>query len=99
LEIKSTKSVQTDTFSQSANFESKIDIRGMSMEEAQKVVEDFVDQALISSVDHLRILHGKGNGVLRKAVKMKLKEYDVEMKIYHPEANAGGDGVTLIEIK
>jgi hypothetical protein len=37
--------------------------------------------------------------VLRKAVKMKLKEYDVEMKIYHPEANAGGDGVTLIEIK
>ena len=99
LEIQSTKSVQTDTYSQTANFESKIDIRGMGMEESLKVIEDFIDQALISGVDHLRIVHGKGNGVLRKAVKMKLKEYDVEMNVYHPEANAGGDGVTLVEIK
>ena len=98
LEIQHSRSIQTNTVSQSANFESKIDIRGMGMEEALKVVEDFVDQALISNTDHLRILHGKGNGVLRRAVRMKLKEYNVEMEISHPEAKAGGDGVTLINI-
>lgn len=98
LEIKSSRSVHTDTISQNANFESKIDIRGMRMEEALKVVEDFVDQALITSTNNLRILHGKGNGILRKAVKMKLKEYDTEMDIRHPDPEQGGDGVTLVEI-
>ena len=100
LEIKNTKSIQASTISQAAKFESKIDIRGMGMEEAMKVVEDFVDQALISNTDHLRILHGKGTGVLRKAVRKKLREYNnVEMEISHPEHNQGGDGVTIIDIR
>lgn len=96
LEVKS-KSIKTDTLDNSANFKDKIDIRGLRMEEALKIVEDFVDQALISSANHLRIVHGKGNGTLRKIVKMKLKEYDSIARIYHPEPQAGGDGVTLVE--
>lgn len=99
LEIKSSKSVQMDTLNASAGFQSKIDIRGMRMEEALKVVEDFVDQALMASVANLRIIHGKGNGILRNAVKTKLREYDAEMAIRHPEPEQGGDGVTLVEIK
>ena len=91
LEIKK-KSIQTDTLDKSANFKDKIDIRGLRMDEALKIVEDFVDQALISSANHLRIVHGKGNGTLRKVVKKKLKEYDSIARIYHPEARAGGDG-------
>ncbi|MFK7937157.1 MAG: endonuclease MutS2, partial [Saprospiraceae bacterium] len=98
LEIKSTKSISLNTVAASANFESKIDIRGMRMEEAIQVVEDFVDQALMASATNLRIVHGKGNGVLRKVVKKKLREYDAVDKIYHPEAQAGGDGVTLVEM-
>jgi DNA mismatch repair protein MutS2 len=96
LETKS-KSILTDTLDKSANFKDKIDIRGLRMDEALKIVEDFVDQALISSANHLRIVHGKGNGTLRKIVKMKLKEYDSIARIYHPEPQAGGDGVTLVE--
>lgn len=99
LEIQSSKSVQMDTINASAGFQSKIDIRGMRMEEALKVVEDFVDQALMAGVANLRIIHGKGNGVLRKVVKSKLREYDVEINMRHPEPEQGGDGVTLIEIK
>ena len=99
LEIKSAKSVQMDTVNASAGFQSKIDIRGMRMEEALKVVEDFVDQALMASVGNLRIIHGKGNGILRNAVKMKLREYDVSMDVRHPEPEQGGDGVTLVEIQ
>ena len=100
LEIRSTKSVQTAQISGTAGFQSKIDIRGMRMEEAMKMVEDFVDRALMADSNTLRIVHGKGNGVLRKVVRQKLREYqNVDMNIRHPEAELGGDGVTLIEIK
>ncbi|MCB0589049.1 MAG: Smr/MutS family protein, partial [Phaeodactylibacter sp.] len=62
LEVQSTRSVQADMAAQAAGFESKLDIRGMRYDEALKVVEDFVDQALISNTNHLQIVHGKGNG-------------------------------------
>ena len=82
-----------------AGFQSKLDIRGMRLEEALKIVEEFVDHALLTSANNLRIVHGKGNGVLRKAVRMKLKEYNLPMAISHPEPELGGDGVTLVEIQ
>lgn len=99
LEVQSSKSVQMDTVERSADFQSKIDVRGMRMEEAMKIVENFMDQALISSAANLKIVHGKGNGVLRKAVRSKLREYNVNMEVWHPEPEQGGDGVTLVEIK
>jgi DNA mismatch repair protein MutS2 len=47
----------------------------------------------------LRILHGKGVGVLRKVVKSKLREYGGNIaRVYHPEPEHGGDGVTLVEL-
>ncbi|MBK6948558.1 MAG: Smr/MutS family protein [Haliscomenobacter sp.] len=99
LSVQQTKSIQTDMIHKSAGFQSKLDIRGMRLEEALKIVEEFVDQALLISANNLRIVHGKGNGVLRKAVRMKLKEYSLPMAISHPEPELGGDGVTLVEIQ
>ncbi|MEM9887122.1 MAG: endonuclease MutS2 [Bacteroidota bacterium] len=98
LDIRTTKSVQTDMTETSAKFQNKLDIRGMRLEEALRIVEDFVDRALVSNADHLRILHGKGTGVLRKAVKRKLREYDAVSKVSHPAAEFGGDGVTLVSL-
>ncbi len=98
LDRQGAKSISTDTVTQNANFESRIDIRGMRFEEAMKVIEDFMDRALMSNVGNLRIIHGKGNGTLRKVVKKKLREYDLNMNIYHPAQEFGGDGVTLVDI-
>jgi len=84
---------------QAAAFESKIDIRGMTPDEALLVLEKFVDNALLSNAAVLRILHGKGVGVLRKIVKSKLREYGGNIaRVYHPEPENGGDGVTLVEL-
>jgi DNA mismatch repair protein MutS2 len=99
IEIRSTKSVQTDMIGTSAKFESKVDLRGLRKDEALKILEDFVDKALISSVNQVQIVHGKGDGILRKAVKNKLKEYKGVFDIRHPEANSGGDGVTIVEFE
>ena len=84
---------------QSAAFENKIDLRGMSKDEALRVLERFVDNALLSSAVSLRILHGKGDGILRNIVRQKLREYGGSVgRAYHPEQNDGGDGVTVVEL-
>ncbi|MCC6461223.1 MAG: Smr/MutS family protein [Saprospiraceae bacterium] len=82
-----------------AAFDAKIDIRGMSKEESLRVLEKFVDNALLSNASLLRILHGKGDGILRKVVRYKLKEYGGSIaNVYHPEQESGGDGVTIVEL-
>lgn len=99
IEIRSKKSVHTDIVASSAKFESKIDLRGLRKDEAVKIFEDFVDKALISSVNQIRVVHGKGDGILRIAVRQKLKEYKGIFDVRHPEANEGGDGVTIVEFE
>lgn len=82
-----------------AVFENKIDIRGMTPDEAMRVLEKFVDNALLANATTLRILHGKGVGVLRRVVKEKLREYGRHItRTYHPEPELGGDGVTIVEL-
>lgn len=98
LDTNDRKSVKTDVVGNQANFESSIDLRGMRIEEALRLLEQFLDNALMSSANHLRIVHGKGSGVLRNAVKKKLREYRVEMEVSHPPHEQGGDGVTLVAL-
>ena len=72
-------------------------MRGMSMLDADKALEEFMDRAVVSSANSVHIVHGKGNGVLRKVVKNKLREYKQVKKFFHPEHNEGGDGATVVE--
>ncbi|MBI5913962.1 MAG: endonuclease MutS2 [Bacteroidetes bacterium] len=97
LDEKKKTSVQSDSVARNAGFDNKLDIRGMTPEEALKVVEDFLDRALMTSASNLRIVHGKGTGVLRKTVKNKIREYREVKQVYHPASDDGGDGVTVVE--
>ncbi len=97
LEVRNSQSIRMETSGPATDFQKKIDIRGMRYEEALQVVEEFMDQALLNSSSLLEIVHGKGTGVLRQAVRKKLREYNVEMDIRHPAPEQGGDGVTLVE--
>jgi DNA mismatch repair protein MutS2 len=97
LDIKRTPSVTTDAINRSATFDGKVDLRGMSMLDADKALEEFMDRAVVSSANSVHIVHGKGNGVLRKVVKQKLREYKQVKRSFHPEHNEGGDGATVVE--
>ncbi|MFQ5447995.1 MAG: endonuclease MutS2 [Saprospiraceae bacterium] len=97
LDVRTTTSIQSDTISQNASFDNKLDIRGMKMEDALRVVQDFLDMALLTSTNSLRIVHGKGTGVLREVVRKKLREYREVKNAFHPAAEDGGDGVTVVE--
>ncbi len=97
LEINRNKPV-TNNLKHRASFNAKIDLRGMRRDDALATLEKFVDEALINGSSHLEILHGKGDGILRKAVRMKLKEYPAISSIKHPPSERGGDGITLVEM-
>ncbi len=94
LDVKS-KSVTTDIINSKVEFESKIDIRGLRKDEAIQTLEVFIDKALLTNADTIRIVHGKGNGILKQSVIQKLKEYDAVSSYVHPPPREGGDGVTI----
>lgn len=97
--IRQQASIATTDLQRAAAFEPKLDLRGFSKDEALRTLERFVDNALMSSADSLRILHGKGDGILRKVVRQKLREYGGTIgRAYHPEQDQGGDGVTIVEL-
>ena len=95
IETKS-KGIITDTKINPYTIETKLDIRGYSKSEAEASIQEFLDNALMSSQPQLKILHGKGSGVLRKVLWAKAKEYKDIKKIWHPEEEFGGQGVTFI---
>ncbi|HOY04265.1 MAG TPA: Smr/MutS family protein [Saprospiraceae bacterium] len=97
--IKQVSTASNTNLQQAALFDAKVDLRGMSKDEALRVLEKFVDNALLSNASSLRILHGKGDGILRKVVRQKLREYGSNIgNVYHPEQESGGDGVTIVEL-
>jgi len=97
-DLRRVKGVFTDILSDASKVKDKIDIRGLRVDEALQQLQDFFDQALIAGKIDLEILHGKGDGTLKRIVRQKLKEYNLPMEISHPAPDAGGDGITLVHI-
>ena len=80
------------------NFKPEIDIGGIRGEEAINLVRDFIDNALIVQHRNLRILHGKGNGILRQLVREYLSTMDVVKSYRDEHVDLGGSGITVVEM-
>ncbi|MBK7627488.1 MAG: Smr/MutS family protein [Bacteroidales bacterium] len=80
------------------NFKPEIDIRGVRGEEAINQVRDLIDNALIVRHRNLRILHGKGNGILRQLVRQYLDTVDVVKSFRDEHVEFGGSGITVVEM-
>ncbi|MBN1953122.1 MAG: Smr/MutS family protein, partial [Bacteroidales bacterium] len=80
------------------NFRSEIDVRGQRGDEALALVQAFIDDALMVSVRHLRILHGKGNGILRQLIRDYLQSTGIVKSIKDAHADQGGAGITFVEL-
>jgi len=81
------------------DFNPSIDVRGMRADEALTAVENQLDKALLLNFNSLRILHGKGDGILRKTIRQMLKKYDAVKEVKSENPDFGGDGVTLVELQ
>lgn len=80
------------------NFRPEIDIRGHRGEEAISLVRDFIDNALMVQHRNLRILHGKGNGILRQLVREYLATMNVVRSFRDENVDLGGSGITVVEM-
>ena len=80
------------------NFKPEIDIRGVRGEEAINQVRELIDNALIVQHRNLRILHGKGNGILRQLVRQYLATVDVVKSFRDEYVEFGGSGITVVEM-
>ncbi|MCU0444986.1 MAG: endonuclease MutS2 [Microscillaceae bacterium] len=82
-----------------ANFSLNLDLRGKRGEEAMVELGNFMDDALLLNQQELRIIHGKGDGILRKLVRDLLKQYKEVASLQDEHADRGGAGVTIVTLK
>ena len=80
-------------------FKSQIDVRGMRTEEAIPKVVKLVDEASMLNIKEVRILHGKGNGILRQIIREYLRISPVVDRYDDEDIRMGGTGITVVKIK
>jgi DNA mismatch repair protein MutS2 len=82
-----------------SSVESRVDLRGLDAEEACYKADKYLDDAYIANLGEVTVVHGKGTGILRKAINDMLKRHP-HVKSYRLGAyGEGGDGVTMVELK
>jgi DNA mismatch repair protein MutS2 len=89
-------SVVTQTSSNAPSIE--LDLRGMTAEEAQQRLDRYLDDAAMSTLPWVRIIHGKGTGVLRKTVRHFLHGHPLVTSYKSAAPRDGGDGVTIAQL-
>lgn len=86
-------------YEKQANFNPTLDIRGKRVEEVIPQLEQFLDTALLLGHGELRIIHGKGEGILRKVIREQLARVKQVATFHDEHVERGGDGITIVVLK
>ncbi len=76
----------------------ELNVRGMTVRDALRKTETFIERLLLADISSARILHGKGSGTLRKEIRQFLSACSFVKTFYSSLPQAGGEGVTVIEL-
>lgn len=76
-----------------------LDLRGKRYDAAMGEVDRYIDSAVLSNLGTIEIIHGKGTGALRKGVQELLRSHPRVKTFNYANANAGGDGATIVTLK
>ena len=79
-------------------FRPTIDIRGERLNDALEIVMHFIDDATMVGVGQVKILHGKGNGILREEIRKYLKTIPAVASFRDEAVQQGGAGITVVEM-
>ncbi len=77
----------------------EINVIGKNVDEATARVEKFLDRAFLAGLGRVRIVHGSGMGILRKALRQYLEKHPHVASISEPPQNEGGAGATVVELR
>lgn len=97
--LQSQTSSFTDFGERRLNFKPDIDVRGKRAEEALQKVKDFIDEAIVINMGSVKILHGKGDGILRQLIRQYLETIDVVKSFHDETVQFGGSGITIVEFE
>jgi len=81
------------------NVPTEINVIGQTVDEATRAVEKFVDHAFLAGAVRVRIVHGSGMGILRKALRQFLQGHPHVASVSEPPQNEGGGGATVVELR
>jgi DNA mismatch repair protein MutS2 len=98
------KVVQANSYSGSiseaiTSFNAELDLRGMRGDNALQEVEKYLDKSVMLGFPFIKIIHGKGDGILRKLIREYLKKYSQVTRVEDEHADRGGDGITYVYFK
>ncbi len=85
--------------SEGANVPSEINVIGRTVDDAAREVERFVDRAFLAGLPRVRVVHGSGMGILRKALRQLLQQHPHVESVAEPPQNEGGAGATVVELR
>ncbi len=97
--VSKARSLGLDVMRKQSTFVSTLDIRGKRVEEVNSILDQFIDDALLLGHSELKILHGKGEGVLRKVVREQLKKIRGVASVADEHVERGGAGITVVVLK
>jgi DNA mismatch repair protein MutS2 len=80
------------------SFKPEIDIRGQRAEEAIPKIQEFIDEAIMFEVSQLRILHGKGHGILKETIRNYLRTEPMVKSFNDEHVDFGGAGITVVNL-
>lgn len=98
LKAKATNAGKHVVMTRVATAARQIDLRGMTIEEAETALDKYLDEAVLSGLHEVLIIHGKGTGALRKGVRTYLENHSHIIQIRIAELNEGGTGATVAKL-
>lgn len=88
-----------DIHKKQSQFSATLDVRGKRVDEVIPVLVQFLDDAILLSQHEIRILHGKGEGVLRSVIRDQLKQTKGIASFADDHVERGGAGITVVVLK
>ena len=85
--------------SEGQNAPSEINVIGYNVDDATREVQKFVDRAFLAGLPRVRVVHGSGMGILRKALRQALQQHPHVESVAEPPQNEGGGGATVVELR
>jgi DNA mismatch repair protein MutS2 len=88
-----------DTKEKMLHFQFELDVRGKMKDEAMLELQPWVDDAILLGIEEARVLHGRGNGLLKNTVRTTLRKYKEIESLADGAPHQGGESVTVVRFR